>query len=339
MPLPRPFDLRSRETLLHLGQLEAVSRGEQPAKTATPGKKAVVLVHGILSNHANTFSDMIRGFQEDSRFDNWELCWFDYDFHDAMPRNGKDLNETLRKNYAAGDEVVIIGHSMGGLVGRFAILWDKMPFVTKLVMLGTPNLGAFRTHHLTLLSQLVLKGTHQVYGLFSRKQGILDLTRVPSLFAEHRDFFPNADHVEYVTIPGLYFGTDQVAWHSNFERWKLLFTGLQMTTVLLSELSHLGVSLERPHDGIVEESSNCMIPGSSSVPATEKTAPIMHPDHFGRRTYCHVVHAGSCPELTHVMIQHDPRIGKVVRDIVSAADIQTWFQDLGKSHDIVARFG
>jgi pimeloyl-ACP methyl ester carboxylesterase len=121
------------------------------------GESAIVFIHGIYASH-NTFDKMIPAFEED-RFRHWHLCWFDYDFHQPMPESAEQFAGHIRehfKRYQPGvDRVVIIGHSMGGLIGRLAILTNMIPYVDKLIMLGTPNFGAIRPSR--------LKGSDKTY--------------------------------------------------------------------------------------------------------------------------------------------------------------------------------
>src|SRR5689334_14470708 len=103
--------------------------------------KAVVLVHGILSSH-HTFQAMQSAVEQDPGLAEWGIGYFDYDFWQAMPDSANQLGSALIEQFGGkAKELTLVCHSMGGLIGRLAILsvGDKMPFLKRLVMLGTPN--------------------------------------------------------------------------------------------------------------------------------------------------------------------------------------------------------
>jgi len=74
-----------------------------------------------------------------------QIDGFDARFHAYDWRLGLDeLGRELAARIAAGREpVILIGHSMGGLVARMAMRQLPKRAVRKLLMLGTPNLGSF----------------------------------------------------------------------------------------------------------------------------------------------------------------------------------------------------
>jgi len=345
MAMPRPYNLRNLQVLQSLERFENPATHTDDAKPAsqTESRKAIVCVHGILSGHDTCFDDFFSTLKEDERFEDWELCWYDYDYHKPMEDNGRELARTLTNAFSPSDHVELVCHSMGGLIARFAILSSKLDCVGRVFMLGTPNFGAFRTHQLGLFAQLTLKTTHSAYGLFCRKQGILDLTRVPELIRAFIDSgrgdYDHANHVEYVTVPGLYFDTDRSSWRAEWERWKLLFSGLELGLAVLSGLPVFHARLKRPHDGIVEASSNRMIPEGAEVPDTEKTVPIKDKLHFPTPTYSHVVHRKGCKASIHVAIQHDKRIIHLVSDLILAPSVAAWNQSRTESHELLVEDG
>jgi Putative serine esterase (DUF676) len=90
--------------------------------------RAIVFVHGIFSDH-NTFEACYDTFVEDVRFNDFEFFYYDYDYNDSLENNGKLLAKILTKRFGPDDQVVIIAHSMGGLVARIAIVSERMLFV------------------------------------------------------------------------------------------------------------------------------------------------------------------------------------------------------------------
>lgn len=211
---------------------------KRPALTLTQtgrqrGGKAIVFVHGILSSH-HTFEPMLQSFTQDTRFAQWSLGYFDYDFWQAMADSAAQFGEALRAQFQGkGKEVTLVCHSMGGLVARLAVIGagDPMPFVKRLVMLGTPNFGAIRPAQLGVLAQMALRATGTLWAAFTRKTGVIDLTRVHKQFAEFlkvKGNPANARAVEYITIPGLYYHDERFAWDSTGNVSSRALTGLQL---------------------------------------------------------------------------------------------------------------
>jgi pimeloyl-ACP methyl ester carboxylesterase len=65
----------------------------------------------------------------------------DYDWRLGVDELGAALAERVRSNPA--DRVMIVAHSMGGLVSRAALAQPGMSKVARVVLLGTPNFGSF----------------------------------------------------------------------------------------------------------------------------------------------------------------------------------------------------
>jgi pimeloyl-ACP methyl ester carboxylesterase len=66
---------------------------------------------------------------------------YDYDWRLSIDQLGAALAERIRSEPA--DRVMIVAHSMGGLVSRAALTQPGMDKVKRLVLLGTPNFGSF----------------------------------------------------------------------------------------------------------------------------------------------------------------------------------------------------
>lgn len=119
---------------------------------ATPGTKLLVLIHGLCMNDRQWHRD---GHDHGAALAN-ELgylpLYLRYNSGRRIASNGEALAEMLEmmiRNWGAPvNELVIIGHSMGGLVARSAChyghqerhAWPKL--LCKLVFLGTPHHGA-----------------------------------------------------------------------------------------------------------------------------------------------------------------------------------------------------
>ena len=294
----------------------AVSQGATPLAPL----RVVVFVHGIYSKSSLAFPEMYTAIEPIRT-----CALYDYDFHDSLVANGRRLAQAL-SSLNGICEVTLVCHSMGGLVGRLAILRGNVSCVKRLFMIGTPNFGALRTAQLGLASQLMLGASGVVYGLF-RKPGLADLTRVSRIFREPVEKGAQyADPVEYITIPGEFFHDsrkffDLGPWRE-LNSWKPSFGALSFgSEVLSATVPFWKVGLERPHDGIVERRSNTLLdPGSGR--SSEKDLCILHPDRV-ESTYAHIRHA-AVEGLTHVEIQHNADIVAMVKQIIEAPSLEAW---------------
>jgi pimeloyl-ACP methyl ester carboxylesterase len=66
---------------------------------------------------------------------------YDYDWRLGVDQLGAALADRIRNEPA--DRIMIVAHSMGGLVSRAALAQPGMSNVERLVLLGTPNFGSF----------------------------------------------------------------------------------------------------------------------------------------------------------------------------------------------------
>jgi pimeloyl-ACP methyl ester carboxylesterase len=161
---------------------------------------------------------------------------FDASLHPYDWRLGLDeLGCLLAARIAGvGKPVILIGHSMGGLVARMAIALLPKRLVRKVILLGTPNFGSFAAVQ-------ALRGT---YG-FVRKVSRLDLRHSPQHLASH----------VFHTFPGLYQllpagGARHVANMCRRERWPA--TGLQPDRVQLARVAGVRGRLAPPDGRMVQ---------------------------------------------------------------------------------------
>src|SRR5688500_9411181 len=102
----------------------------------------------------------------------FDAVLLDYDWRRDIATLGKQLAERLASD--GRDDVALIGHSMGGLVARAALVHAAGKHVSQLIMLGTPNSGS-------LAAVQALRGTYSVV----RKIAMLDLRHDAEYLARH----------------------------------------------------------------------------------------------------------------------------------------------------------
>lgn len=285
------------------------------ARSGSSYREAIVFIHGIYSNH-KTFESTRAQISINENLFGTELYYFDYNFRRPMEENGRALSDMLKKEFDENDRVAIVAHSMGGLVARFAILLERLNFLKLLFLLGTPNTGTLRLSQLTALGQLVHGTTAAFFSQFPRHSGVPSLTRAAELIDNLRGNFSNAIGIDYVSIPGKFYHSQRSIWERPKTSAGAAFSGVQAALFLLL-LGNLG----RPHDGIVDESSNNI---SKSVRSTEKT--YSYGGTRGERppTYAHLV-MEACNELNHVELHIDPRVVGIVSHMVAAKFHDPWF--------------
>jgi endonuclease G, mitochondrial len=161
---------------------------------------------------------------------------FDAALHPYDWRLGLDeLGQLLAARIAgSGKPVILVGHSMGGLVARMAVAMVPKRLVRRVILLGTPNFGSFAAVQ-------ALRGT---YG-FVRKVSQLDLRNSARFLASH----------VFHTFPGLYQllpagGARNVADMCRRERWP--DTGLQPDVHQLAEVERVRARLAAPDRRMVQ---------------------------------------------------------------------------------------
>ncbi len=108
---------------------------------------------------------------------------YDYDWRLGVDQLGIALAERIRQE--PSDRIMIVAHSMGGLVGRAALAQPGMDKVKRLVLLGTPNFGSFAPLQ-------ALRGTYSVV----RKIASLAGTGTPETLASTIfNTFPSLYHM------------------------------------------------------------------------------------------------------------------------------------------------
>ena len=274
--------------------------------------KAIVLVHGIFSDH-HTFSTLHQRLATDARFNGFEFFYFDYDYNEKLETNGTALRNALNERFQPGDQVAIVAHSMGGLISRLALLSTRLPFLKILFLVATPNSGAIRLRQLALLTQMMHFGVGTLFALFPRKAGIVELSQAAKIMERNLSGAIHANDVDYVSIPGLYFHEERGPLEFGRHLAAKGFSTLDvLCRISLAMVPLASVTINRPHDGIVEEDSNNLIKCPSGT-WHEKVNSIQD-----RRstlaTYAHV-RLKECSTLTHVDVHHEPSVIETIARI------------------------
>lgn len=145
-PLARPMTLRRD------GHPLPMDRDALAESLPNAGSGLLVAIHGLCMNDlqwARDGRDRSRDLAADLGL---TPIWLDYNTGLHVAANGRDLAERLEALIDVWpkplERIVLLGHSMGGLVARSAFHWGEIAGhrwparVSDLVFLGTPHLGA-----------------------------------------------------------------------------------------------------------------------------------------------------------------------------------------------------
>jgi esterase/lipase len=296
----------------------------------TPSPRALVLVHGIFSSHA-TFEPLVAGLRSaDPELELWDAYYFDYDFHRTIPESGAALAQTLQAAFPeAKPEITLVGHSMGGLVSRAALLQHgDLGMVKRLVMLGTPNHGTLHTARLGGLAHVMREATAVLWTVFPRNAtGLKDLTQIGTTMRPllTREGVARTRSVEYVSIPGLRFH-EEAGWLTAPEKTSFGLRALSVAMSLSQALPGLKVELRLPHDGIVEESSVRL----SGEPAHFSERPSAGLDRERIAPYLHVTHS-DYQSVDHVTVHQTMRTIALLAELLRTPTLQEFRSRLADS--------
>jgi pimeloyl-ACP methyl ester carboxylesterase len=112
------------------------------ARLGTPGQEqpVLLLVHGYLSNAA-TLEPLAVGLREAglTRLHSLDYPSIGFGIREAVPYLNRAIDEALA--ISGAKQVVLVCHSMGGLVARYAIALGEHRRVRQLITIGTPHHG------------------------------------------------------------------------------------------------------------------------------------------------------------------------------------------------------
>jgi pimeloyl-ACP methyl ester carboxylesterase len=295
----------------------------------SPPAKALVFVHGIFSNHA-TFETLVTGLlRADPSLKAWGMYFFDYDFNQPILASGLQLAQILRAAFPeANSEITLVGHSMGGLVARTALLQEgDMGMVKRLVMLGTPNHGTLQTARMGVLAHMLRESTAVLWTVFAREAtGIKDLTQIGKTLDPliNSNCVERTRNVEYVTIPGLRFN-EEAGWLESPQKTSAGLRALSVLFGIMKAIPGMNTELQLPHDGIVEE--RCVRLSGEPDHISERPATGQGKTPFA--PYLHIIHR-DYKSVDHVTVQKADRTIALLAELLRSPDLEDWRTTLSR---------
>ncbi len=211
----------------------------------------------------------------------YDVEYFAYDWRLGIARLGAAFATRLR---ADRRPTVIVAHSLGGLVARAALRRARLPPVSRIVMLGTPNFGSFAAVQ-------AMRGSYAVVrriAMLDRQHDADTLTRtVFSTFASLYDLLPHGpasaglDYHDRASWPVLGLGPDPARLAAAANLTRLLLPGdarfaaiagigAPTVTAALPDRREFTYTYRRDGDGTVPLAS-AQLPGASL-----HVAPVAH---------------------------------------------------------------
>lgn len=299
---------------------------------------AVVLLHGI----RQTREDMERPFGTSFTACSGDASVYVYGYNhtQGLERNGRLLAEILQSELTHR-QIDLVGYSMGGLVARLAASDRPMPSIRTIVTLATPNRGSLSNAELATLGQLGRSFFELISPLAPRTEGVRDLTRAQQIMSSRRETILSAPEngalvgmaaKRYASIPGLFYNDTR----TDFEWGPSVGLTAVQAAFLLGNMKRRLIDMQKPHDGIVTESSNDLSQ-STSYDFTEIHLAASGPN--GEPALCHAV-VDSCKERDHGSILEDERVARLAWNLIACSDwrrIEVY--DPGLTHRVRARTG
>lgn len=262
-------------------------------------RQKVVLVHGMASSSDGAFRNLRINLEKLDVARQFDLWGFDYDTNQSFSDSADQLVNALRRQELGDCSIHFIGHSMGGLVARMAVLRHNLPNVQRLITLATPNHGAINGTQLNFLGQLIALATRHISPIYVRKQGVIDLISAHKIMKDALDKMEvqdprRLDGKSYASIPAQYYHTKR---QFGDPSPSMLMGGTTLSIAVLNKaLKQRMIVLTPVHDGIVEERSNRLSPepvGSTSeasyMPTLKDASErVLHVSHEAAADYDHV---------------------------------------------------
>jgi pimeloyl-ACP methyl ester carboxylesterase len=250
---------------------------------------------------------------------NFDFYLFDYDYFQPLRASGLQLAHAIGRLSRRCGYIDLIGHSMGGLIARMAVILDDLPSVRRIVTLATPNHGTIHGKQLSVLAQLTARATRTIRPIYSRASGIIDLSQAHKIMSAQAAEMHRAGHTSrlngksYVSVPGQYYHDMGVIGDAGPSA---TMRGVSLGLRVLNWMTlHQFIKLRCVHDGIVEERSNCLASPPTGAGKSELTylpspgAPVAH--------ITHVTAEG----LDHVGITQHPDIADLIHALLLASTL------------------
>ena len=119
-----------------------------------------------------------------------------------------DIEKVKRKTRA--DKVILIAHSLGGLLGRAYISYFKPNCIDKLIMIGTPNLGSVNSYYSwsggelyypKLKNNIIYNGIKAGFALYYKLFHDIDyIDAIRNLFPVAKDVLPSYRYGNYLIL-------------------------------------------------------------------------------------------------------------------------------------------
>jgi pimeloyl-ACP methyl ester carboxylesterase len=264
----------------------------------------IVIRHGFNSSES-TFSGLqgyLQGQIPNATIDNRTYRW-----KESVLVNGARLANEILSNYSADRPLVLIGHSMGGLVCRVAnvILRDSSTFASVVTSLGF-TLGYAPGEILEIknfgFSAVSSRRVDRLITLATPNSGALlqgQVSGIAALVQTALNAFPptRTSSVADLTSDRLFrmlqhFATDSPTLSISGSRWNRFALAAGQLTSLTRRG---GIQLDLPHDSIVEDRS---VDLRASVLPNEVV-------HNGTAPYMHLRAYTECTDITHTNIYDD----------------------------------
>jgi hypothetical protein len=166
-PAPLPNDVLWLDPIdIELGRLSSLR---------LPGTAPIVSLGAVLYSYLRIKLHL--------RAAGFATAFFDYDWRLGIDELGRRFAERVREDTASS--VMVVAHSMGGLVSRAALALPGMEKVTRVVLLGTPNFGSYAPLQ-------ALRGTYAVVRKIAR---LVKTSSAEAMAVEIFTTFPSLYHM------------------------------------------------------------------------------------------------------------------------------------------------
>jgi triacylglycerol esterase/lipase EstA (alpha/beta hydrolase family) len=291
--------------------LQTFGSARSPLSQETP---VIYVSHGFNSNASN-MAQLTALLQQS--LPSATIHAFDYDWKQSVVRSGAELAETIFDDVLEDQPLLLVGHSMGGLVSRVAnvILSTPADFAALVPLLSyfeyQDDINALKAYGFASRSKRKVNG---IVTLATPNSGALLQGQVSSYMALVQWAVNRAASFRHPSVQDL--TTDRLfRLLQNFSAPTplLSISGSKMNRFttgagqIVSSAGKLGLTLTLPHDLLVEDVS---VDLSKSILPNE----VMH---HGDAPYLHLRAYENCTDVTHSSIHNIQVIADYIADFAS----------------------